>query len=48
VLVGTDLEVPSGLRGAGAAWVSAVAPVAPAAAPPAHAAAALQSVPCVN
>ena len=48
VLVGTDLEVPSGLRGAGAAWVSAVAPVAPDAAPPAHAAAALQSVPCVN
>jgi LCP family protein required for cell wall assembly len=45
VLVGTDLDVPSGLRGAGDAF--APAPAA-AAAPTAHAAAALMSVPCVN
>lgn len=43
VLVGTDLEVPSGLRGAGAA----LAP-APAAAPSAHAAALGSTMPCVN
>jgi len=48
VLVGTDLPVPSGLRGAGAAFAAAPAPV-PAAAPlPAAALASASSVPCVN